>query len=332
MRDGPARGAARARLLADHEEQVLALAQERAKREAALEQALAAARQGRARSEGRLQELRAADAEYAALEREHKSTLAELEKHAALAEVVEDFDARVAHFRALAESRETERKAIDDTRAEVLAERTRLRSAPRQQIVPIALGLALGAAGTAAGAVGYPIGYGAAALGLLALLTALGMARAARSQLGRSEALLAALRVRERGSERRFETEGAQIRGLLISLELESVDALCLAVKRFAELLERAESEKRRLAELGERHSTAARGELAQLERERAQSEAVAAVRARARRAARAAGRDPDARASARGAAARGSPVPGSASRREGRRCRRRTRRSSRSR
>jgi len=274
------RVAERARLLAEHEERALALAQERRKREAALEQALAAARSGRARNEERLHELRAADAEYTALEREHKATLAELEKNAALAEVVEDFDARVAHFRALAASRESERRAIDDTRAEVLAERTRLRGTPRRQLVPVALGLALGAAGTAAGVVGSSIGYVCAALGVVALLSALAMARAARAQLSRSEALLAALRVRERGSERRFETEGAQIRGLLISLGMDSVEALCAAAARFTELLERAEVEKARLAELGERHSAAAREELALLERERGQGEAVAAVRA----------------------------------------------------
>lgn len=277
--DARERLAERARLLAEHEERVLALAQERAKREAALEHALAAARSGRARSEERLQELRAADIEYTALEREHKATLAELEKNAPLAEVVDDFDARVTHFRALATSRETERKAIDETRAEVLAERARLRGAPRRQIVPVALGLALGFAGTAAGAVGYPIGYGGAALGLLALLWALGMARAARAQLARSEALLAALRVRERGSERRFETEGAQIRGLLISLGMDSVEALCAAAARYTELVERAEVEKRRFAELGARHPTEARDELARLERERGLGDAVAAVR-----------------------------------------------------
>jgi len=274
------RSAERARLLAEHEERTLALAQERAKREAALEQALAAARSGRTRSEARIQELRAADAEYVALEREHKATLAELERHAPLAEVVEDFEARVTHFRALAASRETERRAIDDTRAEVLAERSRLRAAPRRQLVPVALGLALGVAGAAAGAVGSPIGYAFALLGVLALLAALGMARAARSQLGRSEALLAALRVRERGSERRFETEGAQIRGLMIALGLDSLDALCAAAARYTELLERADVEKRRLAELAERHPASAREELAALERERGVGDAVSAVRA----------------------------------------------------
>ncbi len=274
------RVAERARLLGEHEERALALAQERRTRETTLEQALAAARSGRVRNEERLHTLRAADAEYTALEREHKGTLAELEKNAALAEVIDDFDARVAHFRALATSRETERRAIDETRAEVLAERARLRGAPRRQIVPVGLGLALGAAGTAAGVVGNPIGYACAALGVVALLSALGMARAARAQLSRSEALLAALRVRERGSERRFETEGAQIRGLLISLGMDSVEALCAAAVRFSELIERAEVEKRRLAELGVRHPTTARAELALLERERGQGDAVASVRA----------------------------------------------------
>ncbi|HTO70239.1 MAG TPA: hypothetical protein VMR31_10300 [Myxococcota bacterium] len=274
------RGRERARLLAEHEQQVLALAHERAKREGALERALAAARAGRVRSEERIHELRSLEAELAQLERQHKSTLVELEKNAALGDVVEDFDARVAHFRALMGSRDSERAAIDETRAEVLAERARLRSAPRRQLAPIALGLTLGVAGAAAGAVGYPVGYGLAALGLLALLGALALARAARSQLARSEALLAALRVRERGSERRFETEGAQVRGLLVSLGLDSIDALAAAATRYGELAEKAELEKRRLAELVLRYPSGAREELAALERDRGQSDAIAAVRA----------------------------------------------------
>ena len=273
------RAAERARILAEHEQKVLALAHERAKREAALERALAAARSGRVRSEERILELRQLEAEIAQLEREHKSTLVELEKNAALGDVLEDFDARIAHFRALMASRDGERVAIDETRAEVLAERTRLRAAPRRQVVPIALGLALGIAGAAAGALGNSLAYALAALGLLALSIALGLARAARSQLARSEALLAALRVRERGSERRFETEGAQIRGLLVSLGLDSIDALAAAAVRYGELVERAEVEKRRLAELMLRHPAGAREELTALERERGKSDAVAAVR-----------------------------------------------------
>ena len=274
------RSAERARKIAEHEQKVLALAHERARLEAALEQALAAARSGRVRSEERISRLRESESEVIALEREHKATLAELEKNAALADVVEDFDARAAHFRNLAASREVERSAIDDTRNEVLAERASLRSAPRRQVVPIALGLALGAAGAAAGAVGYPIGYALAGVGMLALVGALGMARTARRQLDRTEALLAALRVRERASERRFETEGAQIRGLLIALGLDSLEALSAAAARYAELLERAEVEKRKLDEAAARHPPAARDELGALERERSQAEAVALVRA----------------------------------------------------
>ena len=274
------RAAERARLLADHEQKVLALAHERARLEATLEKALAAARSGRVKTEERITRLRESESELTALEREHKTTLAELDKNAALADVVEDFDARAAHFRNLSATRDVERQAIDDTRAEVLAERARLRGAPRRQLVPIALGLALGAAGAGAGAVGYPIGYALAGLGMLALVGALIMARAARHQLGRTEALLAALRVRERGSERRFETEGAQIRGLLISLGLDSLDALSAAASHYAELLERSEVQKRRLDELAARHPPAARDELGSLERERGQADAVAAVRA----------------------------------------------------
>ena len=88
------RAAERARLLADHEQKVLALAHERARLEATLEKALAAARSGRVKTEERITRLRESESELTALEREHKTTLAELDKNAALADVVEDFDAR----------------------------------------------------------------------------------------------------------------------------------------------------------------------------------------------------------------------------------------------
>jgi hypothetical protein len=269
-----------ARLLAEHEQRSLALAHDRARAEAALEQALAAARRGRVRDDVRRQELRGLAAESSAVEREYEATLAELEKSAALADATDDLDARIAHFRTLVTARETDRRAIDETRAEVLAERSRLRGVPRRQLLPIGLGIALGVAGGIAGAIGQPLGYGLAALGVIALLAALGMARAARSELQRSEALLAALRVRERTSERRFETEGSQVRNLMISLGLDSLDALSSTASRHHELSARAAELKARMTELATLFPSTARTELAHLEAEREQGSAVAAVRA----------------------------------------------------
>ena len=265
--------AERARLLAEHEERTLALSAERARLEAALEGALAASAAERVRSDGRLRELLGREEAFTALEREHKQTLAELEKNAVLGDAVEDFDARLAQFRTLAAERDEERAAIEYNRLELLAERARLRLAPRRQVVPIALGLALGAAGSAAGALGYVAGYALAAGGVLALLVALASTRISRVRLGRVETLLATLRVRERTSERRFEAEGGQIRGIMLALGVDSLEALSSAARGFAEVFERAEAQKRQLAELERRYPAEARDELARLRQARGAAE-----------------------------------------------------------
>jgi len=270
----------RARHVAAREEAVRGLASERARLEKMLEIALAASVTERTRDEGRLRELRALDEELTQLERAHKTTLAELEKNAALSDVVEDFDVRIAQFRTLAAERDEERAVIEDQRHDLLAERARLRLSPRRQIVPIAIGLALGAAGGGAGAVGYPAGYALATAGILALLVALAATRLARSQLGRVESLLATLRVRERTAERRFETEGALVRGIMLALGVDSLEGLAAAGRRFVEQLERAEDQKRRLEALADRYPAEARDRLARLEQARGSTDSSLAVRA----------------------------------------------------
>ncbi len=272
--------AERARLLAEHEQNSVALTREGVRLERELDKALAAAAAEREKNEAKIRELRDREDEIAKLEREQMRTLAELEKNSALSDSVEDFEGRLAQFRTLSAEHDEERAIVEDKRLDLLAERARLRLAPRRQRVPIALGLALGAAGVAAGAVGYPAGYVLAGAGILALLAALAGTRIARAKLGRIETLLAVLRVRERTSERRFASEGAQIRGAMLALGVDSLDALQAAGQGFAELVERAEAQKRRLAELGERHPAEARGELLRLEQARAEVESSAAVRA----------------------------------------------------
>jgi hypothetical protein len=272
-----------ARRMAEHAAQVLELSRERERREQALEQALQAAATERARGDAQMRELRMLEDELAGLERTYEVTRAELEKSAPLADAIDDFDGRLTHFRQLAGERDEERAVIEDQRLDLLAERARLRHAPRRQLLPIGLGLALGAAGAGAGMVGYAIGYALAGAGILALLIALASTRLTRMRLGRVETLLATLRVRERTSERRFETEGAQIRTIMLALGVESLDALAVAGHAYANLLERGEAEKRRIAEFALRYPPEAReefGRLEQLRRDGEVSEAVKAARA----------------------------------------------------
>ncbi len=272
--------AQRAQRVAEYEARTRALGAERERLTAELDAALAAAAGQRDRDALRIAELRALEDEFAKLEQEHKATQAELEKNTALAESVEDFDTRLAQFRTLAAEHDEERAVVEDKRLDLLADRARLRSAPRRQRVPILLGLALGAAGAAAGAVGYRAGYGLAVVGIVALLAALVATHIARAKLTRIETLLAVLRVRERTSERRFASEGAQVRGLMLALGVDSLDGLKTAAQGFIELVERVATQKRRLAELAERHPATARDELARLARARTGVDGNPAVRA----------------------------------------------------
>jgi hypothetical protein len=272
--------AERAKLVAEYEAQTRVLGAERERLTRELDSALANAASRRERDAARITELRALEGEFSTLEQEHKTTQAELEKNTALAETVEDFDARLAVFRSLAAEHDEERAIVEDKRLDLLADRARLREAPRRQRVPVLLGLALGAAGAAVGAVGYPAGYGLAAVGVVALLAALTATRIARAKLARIETLLAVLRVRERTAERRFASEGAQVRGVMLALGVDSLDALNSAAQGFTELVEKGAVQKRRLAELAQRHPPAAREELRLLEQAGGDVEADPAVRA----------------------------------------------------
>ncbi len=272
--------AERARLVAEYEAQSRALVAERERLTRELNVALVAATAAGETEQIRIRELRALEDELTQLEETHRATQSLLEKNAQLTESVDDFDARLAQFRTLAAEHDEERAVVEDKRLDLLADRARLRTSPRRQRVPILLGLALGAAGAAAGAVGYAAGYVLAAVGIAALLVALVATRIARAKLTRIETLLAVLRVRERTSERRFASEGAPVRGVMLALGVDSLDALKTAAQGVGELIERAAGQKRRLAELAERHPPSARAELARLEQGRVDVESNPAVRA----------------------------------------------------
>jgi hypothetical protein len=264
--------AERAQLLAEHSAQNFGLTRERERLQAELDAALAAEASSRAGDEARIRELQLSQADFSTFERWHKATLAELEGNAALADSARDFAAGLEQFRLLTAARDQERALVEDKRANLLA--------PRRLRVPIALGVGLGAAGAWAGAVGYSAGFVLAAAGILALLVAFASVRIARARLARIEPLLAVLREGERTSERRFEADGAQIRGSMLALGLSSLDELGAAGNDFASLRERTETQRRRLAALGEMLPADARRELFLLEQARGDSASSSAVSA----------------------------------------------------
>ncbi len=125
---------------------------------------------------------------------------------------------------------------------------------------------------------GYRAGFVLAAAGILALIVALAGTRIVRARLGRIETLLAVLRVRERTSERRFEGDGAQIRGIMLALGLGSLDELRAAGSGFGLLRERAETQKHRRSELEALYTAEMRLELARLEQARSDADSSPAV------------------------------------------------------
>jgi hypothetical protein len=88
------------------------------------------------------------------------------------------------------------------------------------------LGVSLGAAGGLAAQVVEPWLGVFALVGLGVALTALGISESARRRLRGLDTRLAALRVRERSVERDFESEGTDVRSLLVSLGLEAPEQL----------------------------------------------------------------------------------------------------------
>lgn len=272
--------AERARLLAEHEQRASALARERARLEQELGAALRGAAVERVSDETRLRELQLFEDELSELEREHGDALAEVEKHPALAVPADELETRLRAFRTLATQHDEERAVVEDTRSDLLADRARLRATPRRLLVPIALGSALGIAGGGAGAVGHPVGYVLAGFGIASLLAALATTRIVRAKLARIETLLAVLRVRERTSERRFESEGAEVRGIMVALGVSSPEELGAAARGFAEKLQGVQTRKRRIAELEQVYPPERRAERAHLEQALRGGEEPPAVRA----------------------------------------------------
>ncbi len=199
-------------------------------------------------------------------ERDLKAAKQELSQLAPLAEGIEDVDERIGRYRALVESRDSERALVEAARAELQGDRARMRVVPNAQRAWTALGLVLGATGAAAGAVAHP-GFTLLGLGGVGLAFAsLASTRRARRGMGAIDARLAALRVRERAIERHFEAEGAPVRVLLRTLGLDDVDALASAVGRSRSLHEQVDVRTRALATAGRAFPEGAEGDLTELE------------------------------------------------------------------
>ncbi len=200
--------------------------------------------------EARAAELREARDRFERLERDYKRVVAELEEREVMRDSIDTLDVKIAEFRDLCEERSSERAEIEHARRDFLEDRTQLRSIPAPLIFPLGLGLALGVCGTIVGLLGQKIFYALAAIGLTVSALAFLVARRARWRLGSVEARLAALRVRERSVERKFETETTLIRGLMQQLDLESIESLEREVRSYRALLDRANDLKRKLGEI----------------------------------------------------------------------------------
>ncbi len=220
--------------------------EERVRLEAELGEAEARSRDI-AELEERQRAVERAQEQVVALERRCKADRDALEQCGPLGDALEGLDAQLGRYRALVERRDAERGSVERACQDLLADRARLRAVPTGQRVWMLLGIALGAAGTLAGSLVHPLFSIAGLLGLGTVLVSLVISRGARRRIGNIEARLAALRVRERAMERHFESEGATVRGLLRSLELEGPTELDEAAVRYRTLLERSESNREEL-------------------------------------------------------------------------------------
>jgi hypothetical protein len=218
--------------------------------------------------EARASRLRAAREHFAELERQAALGLPELERGAQLADRLEGLEARVEQFRTLSEARERERSAIGKSRLALLDERARLRAVPSAQRPWMWLGLSLGAAGVLAAQVVEPWLGAFALVGLGVALTALGISESARRRLRGLDTRLAALRVRERSVEREFESEGGDVRGLLVALGLEAPEDLLNEAGHYRDLQQSREELTEQLQDARRRFPQEAEADLAELERQ----------------------------------------------------------------
>jgi hypothetical protein len=183
------------------------------------------------------------------LEREEKHLESELRKYSVLAEADEDLELRIEQYRALREDCTRQLTALDQTRQSLLSERIQLQRVPSVRAPWIWAGMALGVIGGLAALLVEPLAGALGLIGLAVAGVAFGIGRRARRRLGRLEARIAALRVRERTLERRFEESAAPVRTPLVALELEGVDELADVLRLMRNVGSRLEEVRRELEE-----------------------------------------------------------------------------------
>lgn len=225
------------------------------------------------RLRSRVEALRSARERRERLENELMLVRVELEKRRGLLGGVDDLEGKVDRFRELSAHRGQERAGVDAARRTLLDERGRLRTVPAAQVSGMWLGIGLAAAGALAGVMVQPLFYAVSLLGLGVSGFGLAISSSARRRLGRVEARLAALRVREAALERRFESETAPVRSLLQALELGSVDEIEREAAELRTLLKRVEAAERELDEARDAFPNRAASELVPLERALAEAE-----------------------------------------------------------
>ena len=190
-----------------------------------------------------------------------------------VADRIDGLEARVQRYRGLVEVRDREREVIQRSRQTLIDERTRLRKVAPAQRPWVWLGVVLAAAGTGAAEFVEPWLGVFALVGVGIALTALGMAESARRRLRGLDTRLAALRVRERGTDREFESDSSDVRSLLLALDLDSPDELVAEARRYRELAEVGATRRDRLSDARGVFPEEAEAELNELE------ERIAAMR-----------------------------------------------------
>jgi hypothetical protein len=215
----------------------------------------------------RLKLLRDARERLARIESDLESATRELGRKASLAPLAQDFDLRAERHRAQTEIRDREMATVEQARRLLLDERSQLRGVPRAQRSGLWLGLALTLSGALAGALAGAALYGLALVGVgLAAFFWLAT-RVARRRLGRLEARLSALRVKERSVEQSFADETRDLSAVLASLGIASLEDLKLEVADYRGLLSRVHQLGGDRDEASRLFSRSAQEELEELER-----------------------------------------------------------------
>jgi hypothetical protein len=186
----------------------------------------------------RLKELRALRDRVAALDRDCDASRAAVAERGALGEVIEGLDEHLEGYRNAAMQREGAMAQVEEQRRVLLDERNQLQTVPENQRAGLVMSVGLAFAGGIVATVATTLVLTA----LSALLGVLGVGiavftllspRLAQRKVGNVEAKLSSLRVKERTIERRFESQTAEITGLLKALKLATIDDLEQAVEDY---------------------------------------------------------------------------------------------------